>query len=76
MRTNAANDKYIELCGVVTEALPGGIFIVMVEGMEHSVLCYLSGRVRQFGIVITVGDGVLIRTTPQDLSKGRICYRL
>jgi translation initiation factor IF-1 len=76
MRKNEQNaNKYVELSGVVVEALPFGWFMVKVENSTTHMLCYLSGKVRQSGIAIVTGDSVVVRSSPNDLSKGRICYR-
>ena len=60
--------------GTVTEALPNGMFKVEIkEG--HSVLGYVSGKIRMYFIRILPGDRVKLELSPYDLTKGRIVYR-
>jgi translation initiation factor IF-1 len=64
----------IELEGIVEEALPGTWFKIKVnEGM--TVLCTLSGRLRQNHIHVLLGDQVKIEVSPYDMSRGRISWR-
>lgn len=60
--------------GVVTEALPGTQFRVMLDN-GHEVLAYLSGRMRKYYIRILLGDHVRVEMSPYDLTLGRIVYR-
>lgn len=64
----------IEVTGKVTEVLPDSKFRVELDN-GHLVLGYLSGRMSQNRIQVTVGDSVLIELTPYDLSRGRITRR-
>ena len=68
-----AEDK-IEVEGIVTEALPNTQFRVELEG-GHSVLAYLSGKMRKYYIRILLGDRVRVEMTPYDMDRGRITYR-
>lgn len=63
------------LMGEVVENLPNTTFRVKVEGVEHLLLCYLSGRMRKNFIKILPGDKVKIEVTPYDKFRGRIIYR-
>ena len=65
----------IEVKGSVTEVLPDSKYRVQLE-TGHTVLGFLSGRMKQNHISATVGDKVLMELTPYDLSKGRIIRRL
>lgn len=74
----AKNTKQVfEFEGVVKETLPNAKFIVEIEvdGKEHEVTGYLSGKMRMHYIRILEGDRVKIEMTPYDKSQGRITYR-
>ena len=64
----------IEVEGTVTEAFPGGKFNVELEN-GHSILAYLSGKMRKYYIRIVLGDRVKVEISPYDLDRGRIIYR-
>jgi translation initiation factor IF-1 len=68
--------ELIELTGAVTEVLPNNTYRVKVDNMEHVMLCYLGGRLKQHKIKIILGDKVKIETSSYDLTKGRVTYRL
>lgn len=68
--------ELIELTGAVTEVLPNNTYRVKVDNMEHIMLCYLGGRLKQHKIKIILGDKVKIETSAYDLTKGRVTYRL
>ncbi len=69
-----AQDEKIEVEGVVTEALPNTQFRVELDN-GHTVLAYLSGKMRKFYIRILLGDRVRVEMTPYDMERGRITYR-
>ncbi len=60
--------------GEVIEAMPSTNFRVKLEN-GHTVLAYLSGRLRKFYIRILLGDRVKVELSPYDLTRGRIVYR-
>ena len=64
----------IEVEGEVKEALPNTTFTVELAN-GHSVLAYLSGKVRKNFIRVLPGDRVLVELSPYDLTRGRITYR-
>lgn len=64
----------IEVEGTVIEALPATQFRVKLES-GHSVLAYLSGKMRKYYIRILLGDRVRVELSPYDLTRGRITYR-
>ena len=68
--------ELIELTGAVTEVLPNSTYRVKVDNMDHVMLCYLGGRLKQHKIKIILGDKVKIETSSYDLTKGRVTYRL
>ena len=69
-----AKEDAITVEAVVREALPNARFKVELES-GHSVLAYVSGRMRKHFIRILPGDTVTIELSPYDLTKGRIVYR-
>ena len=68
-----SKDK-IELEGTVVDCLPGTQFRVELEN-GHTVLAYLSGKMRRYYIRVLLGDRVLVELSPYDLARGRIVYR-
>ena len=60
--------------GTVTEAFPGTQFNVELDS-GHTVLAYLSGKMRRSYIRVLLGDRVQLELSPYDLSRGRIIYR-
>ncbi len=69
-----AKEDAITVEATVKEALPNARFRVELES-GHSILAYVSGRMRKHFIRILPGDTVTIEMSPYDLSKGRIVYR-
>jgi translation initiation factor IF-1 len=69
----SSKDK-IEVEGIVIEALPNTTFRVELDN-SHTVLAYLSGKMRKYYIRILLGDRVRIELSPYDLERGRITYR-
>ena len=69
-----AKKEAIEVEGVVTEALPNGMFRVELPN-KHSVLAHVSGKIRLHFIRVLNGDRVLVELSPYDLNQGRITYR-
>ena len=66
---------FIEMEGVITEALPSALFRVKLE-TGQLILCHVSGKIRKNFIRILPGDKVKVEMSPYDLSKGRITYRV
>lgn len=71
-----AKEDLIELTGIVDEVLPGNMFRVKVDNMENPILCYISGRLKQYKIKIILGDKVKVEVSVYNLNKGRVTYRL
>lgn len=69
-----AKEDTIKLEGEVIDVLPNATFKVKLEN-GHTVLSYVSGRMRQYEIRILMGDRVELEMTPYDLSRGRIIRR-
>ena len=70
-----SNADKIEVEGVVTEAIPGGKFIVKIDGTDAKVECTTSGRLKKNFIKIIVGDKVTVNMSTYDLTKGIIIWR-
>jgi translation initiation factor IF-1 len=70
----AKQEEKIEVEGVVIEALPATQFRVKLDS-GHTVLAYLSGKMRKYYIRILLGDRVRVELSPYDLRRGRITYR-
>ena len=70
------SDKF-ELEGVVKKALPGTKFEVEVTagGRIQTLVCTLSGKLRQNFIRIIPEDHVTVEISPYDLTKGIITWR-
>lgn len=64
----------IETEGTIVEALPNTQFRVELDN-GHTVLAYLSGKMRKYYIRILLGDRVRVELSPYDLTRGRIVYR-
>jgi translation initiation factor IF-1 len=69
-----AKEDTIEMEGVVSEVLPDTRFRVGLDN-GHSIIAYVSGKMRKHRIRILAGDRVSIELTPYDLDKGRITFR-
>ena len=67
-------EEKIVVEGTVVEAMPSTTFRVTLEN-GHTVLAYLSGRLRKYYIRILLGDRVKVELSPYDLTRGRIVYR-
>jgi len=67
-------EELLEFDGTVTEILPDGNYRVRLDN-DHTVLAYMSGKMRKFRIRTGVGDRVIIEMSPYDLDRGRINFR-
>ena len=68
------NDS-IEVNGKVIEVLADSKYRIQLDS-GHTVLGYLSGRMKKNRIQVTTGDNVTVELTPYDLSRGRVVRRL
>jgi len=57
--------------GTVTEALPSGLYRVVIDRQRHVTAHVPSGPGRTF-IRVLVGDRVRLELSPRDLTRGRI----
>jgi translation initiation factor IF-1 len=71
----AKSDDLLELQGIVKEVLPNSTFRVKVDNIEHEILCYIGGKLKQHKIKVILGDSVTLEVSVYDLKKGRITYR-
>ncbi len=69
-----AKEDTIEMEGMVDEVLPDTRFRVTLDN-GHSIVAYMSGKMRKHRIRILAGDKVSLEMTPYDLTKGRINFR-
>lgn len=70
----AEKEEKLEFEGTVIEALPNTQFRVELEN-GHSILAYLSGKMRKYYIRILLGDRVRVEVSSYDMTRGRITYR-
>ena len=68
-------DDIINVMGEVVDVLPGTTFRVKLDDVDKEIVCYLSGKMRQFKIKVLLGDKVEVEMSPYDLDKGRIIHR-
>lgn len=68
----------VKIPGVVIGELQDTKYLVEIEvqGIKHSLVGYLSGRMRQNYIRVLVGDRVEVEVSPLNLDLGRIVYKL
>jgi translation initiation factor IF-1 len=71
-----AKEDLLELTGMVAEVLPNSTFRIKVDNMDHEILCYMGGKLKQHKIKVIMGDKVKLEMSPYDLTKGRITYRM
>jgi translation initiation factor IF-1 len=67
-------EEKIEVEGTVIEALPNTQFRVELEN-GHTILAYLSGKIRKYYIRVLLGDRVRVEMSAYDPTRGRIVYR-
>ncbi len=71
----AVQKEVIKLTGRVVEVLPNAQFKIELEN-GHTIIAYMSGKMRKHNIRLVLDDKVEVELTPYDLTKGRIVYRL
>ena len=73
-----ARDDKIEFEGTVVKLLPATKFEVEIKingGKSKTLICTMSGRLRQHFIKIVQNDEVTVEVSPYDLTKGIITWR-
>ena len=73
-RARKPKDDAIEVEGTIIEQLPNTTFRVELAN-GHTLLAYISGKMRKHFIRIILGDKVTVALSPYDLNRGRIVYR-
>jgi translation initiation factor IF-1 len=73
-RARKPKDDAIEVEGTIIEQLPNTTFRVELAN-GHTLLAYISGKMRKHFIRIILGDKVTVALSPYDLYRGRIVYR-
>ena len=68
-----AKEKKIEVEGKIIETLKGGDYLAELPN-GHTVVAYVSGKMRVNMIRILPGDTVTIELSPYDLKRGRITW--
>ena len=69
-----AKEDGIKIDGIVMELLPNATFRVKLPN-EKLIIGVISGKMRQNGIKILLGDIVEVEFSPYDLTRGRITRR-
>ncbi|OFZ72207.1 MAG: translation initiation factor IF-1 [Betaproteobacteria bacterium RBG_16_64_9] len=69
-----AKEELIEMQGTVDQELPDTRFRVTLDN-GHTVIAYMSGKMKKHRIRILAGDKVALEMSPYDLTKGRINFR-
>ncbi len=69
-----AKEDGLKVDGLVIDVLPNAMFRVELP-TGQKITGYTSGKMRQFGIKILLGDTVEVEFSPYDLTKGRITRR-
>ena len=69
-----SKSDYIEVEGIVTEALPNTTFRVKLDN-GYIVLAHISGKLRMNYIKILPGDKVTMELSTYDPTKARIIWR-
>jgi len=69
-----SKDSILKIEGDVVDVLPNATFKVKLDN-GVVVLCYVSGKMRQYAIRILMGDKVELEMSAYDLSRGRIVRR-
>lgn len=69
-----AKEDLVKVEGEIVDVLPNAMFRVKLD-VGHTILAYVSGKMRKFDIKIALGDRVTVEISPYDLQKGRIVRR-
>jgi len=70
-----SKNEMLKVEGEVIDVLPSAMFKVKLDGTEHIITAYVSGRMRKHEIRILQGDRVEVEMSPYDLEKGRVVRR-
>ena len=75
MASVSSKADYIEVEGTVIECLPYAMFRVELDD-GNQVLSHISGKLRMNFIRIRVGDRVVVELNKNDLTKGRLIWKM
>ena len=64
----------MEFEGIVVDANKGKFKVKVSD--NYTVLCTLSGKIRQNSVKILMGDTVKVEVSEYDTTQGRITYRI
>jgi translation initiation factor IF-1 len=67
-------DGVLEFEGSVINLVRDKVFVQVND--HYTVICTVSGKIRQSGIKLIPGDKVRIEVSVYDTSKGRVVYRM
>jgi translation initiation factor IF-1 len=67
-------DGVLEFEGTVENLIRDKVFVKINE--NYTVICTVSGKIRQSGIKLLPGDRVRAEVSVYDTSKGRVVYRM
>jgi translation initiation factor IF-1 len=70
-KTDPRDDDSGTVLGTVTEALPSGLYRVVIDRQREVTAHPVSGPERTF-IRLLIGDRVRLELSPRDLTRGRI----
>ena len=74
MNNESVDRDRLILEGTVIDSNKGKFKVAVSD--EMTVLCSLSGKIRQNSVRILVGDSVRIEVSEYDMTQGRIVYRI
>lgn len=67
-------DGVLEFEGTVDNLVRDKVFVKVSD--TYTVICTVSGKIRQSGIKLLPGDRVRIEASVYDTTKGRVVYRM
>jgi len=70
----ADKDGVLEFEGSVINLVRDKVFVQIND--NYTVICTVSGKIRQSGIKLIPGDKVRVEVSVYDTSKGRVVYRM
>lgn len=75
---DSKNNQFVFTEGTVIEERPELEYVAEIEfkGLTHTVLCYVSGKMKKNFIQIRKGDKVQVKISLYDIDKGIIIRRL
>jgi translation initiation factor IF-1 len=74
-KTYQPKEEHVETTGIVTQALPGCKFKVLLDDINKEIISTISGKLRINKIMISEGDNVEVKISPYDVTQGIITWR-